>query len=132
MRSHLLFVDALLNLTLGVGLVWFPSTLVRALGIPDVAPAFYASILGAVLFGIGLALLLELRTRSRSTTGLGLGGAVAINLSGGVGLAGWLIAGGLDLPLRGRVFLWALVAGLVSLSAVELAAQSKSEPARSA
>jgi hypothetical protein len=123
MRSSLLLIDAIVNLVLGAALIWFPDWLVRLLGVPHADPAFYAAILGAVLFGIGVALLLELRAGRGPTAGLGLGGAVAINLSGGAVLAAWLIGGGLDLPIRGVVFLWALVFLLVCLSTVELAAQ---------
>jgi hypothetical protein len=120
-RSPLLLADAIVNLLLGVALIWFPPPLVRALGIPNVRPAFYASVLGAVLFGIGVALLLERRSHISITAGLGLGGAVAINLSGGIVLGVWLVAGNLQLPFRGQVFLWALVLLLVGLSSVELA-----------
>ena len=119
-RDLLLAVDGTVNLALGAALVAFPRGLVRALGVPAVESAFYPSILGGVLLGIGVALFLE-RGRGRSgAAGLGLAGAVAINLCGGVVLGGWLLLGGLHLPLRGRVFLWALVALLVGLSVVEL------------
>jgi len=125
MRSSLLFADATVNLLLGVCLIWFPAPLVRILGVPDAHPPFYASLLGAVLFGIGVALLVERRARSPVTAGLGLAGAVAINLSGGVVLGWWLIAGNLRLPLRGEVFLWLLVLLLVGLSSVELLVQRR-------
>lgn len=119
-RGALLAVDGAINLLLGAGLVAFPRGLVRALGIPQVESAFYPSILGGVLLGIGAALLLERFARRRGT-GLGPAGAVAINLCGGLVLAGWLALGGLELPLRGRLFLWGLVVVLVGLSAAELA-----------
>jgi len=51
--------------------------------------------------------------------GLGLGGAIAINLCGGVVLVLWLIFGGMELPLRGAVFLWGLAVVLVVISLVE-------------
>ena len=55
MRSpNLLVVDATINLLLGLLLVAFPAGLVEALGIPQAEPAFYPSILGAVLIGIGV------------------------------------------------------------------------------
>ncbi len=120
-RSLLLLVDALINLLLGVLLLFFPARLVETLGIPAAEHSFYPSILGAVLFGIGLALLIQ----RKSASGLGLAGAIAINLCGGIALAFWLLFGSLALPTRGFVGLWALVAVLVGLSAVELVANAK-------
>ena len=52
--------------------------------------------------------------------GLGLGGAVAINLSGGVVLILWMIFGDLNIPLRGRFFLWSLAIILVVISSIEV------------
>lgn len=97
----------------------FPTTVVEMLGIPAVTNAFYPNILGAVLFGIGIALWFG---RSGSPSGLGLGGAVSINLCGGIVLAFWLLFGDLEIPIRGQVILWLLVALLVGLSGVELVA----------
>ena len=114
--SPLLLVDASINLVLGVLLITFPGWLVSFLGIPDAVPGFYAGILGGVLFGIGIALLIQF---FQDAGGLGLTGAVSINLCGGIVLAGWLIFGNLHLPLRGQVFLWALVILLVGLSSFE-------------
>jgi hypothetical protein len=65
MRCPLLVADGVVNLLLGVLLILLPGRLVEVLGIPEPRPAFYASILGAVLFGIGLALLLEAYDRGR-------------------------------------------------------------------
>jgi hypothetical protein len=113
---HLLLVDASINLLLGVVLIFFPGPVVAALGVPTAQSAFYPSILGAVLFGIGVALLVE---RGKGD-GLGLRGAVSINLSGGVVLVFWLLFGHLQLPVRGLVFLWGLAAVLVGISTVEL------------
>jgi hypothetical protein len=77
-------------------------------------------LLGGVLIGIGIALLIE---RSRGRSGLGLAGAISINLCAGLVLAGWLLFGSLDLPLRGQLFLWLLVVLLVGISGVELRAR---------
>lgn len=123
-RESILVIDAVVNLLLGsllLLLVPFPS-LSRTLGVPEVDVPFYASILGAVLFGIGIALILESRRRrgEDQLVGLGLGGAVAINLCGGLVLIGWLIFGDLGLPMRGNVFLWSLAVVLVGLSGVEI------------
>lgn len=115
----LLTLDAFVNLALGTMLLFFPKGLVVALGLPYSASAFYPSILGAVLFGIGIALLLERNRPGRDGVGLGLAGAVAINLCGGLVLAGWLLIGNLDLPMRGTLLLWILVLLLVGLSTFE-------------
>lgn len=120
-ESRLLLIDAIINLVLGVLLIFFPGPVVAILGVPGVESAFYPSILGAVLFGIGIALLVE----RGAGGGLGLRGAVAINLSGGVVLVFWLLFGHLQLPLRGLVFLWALAAVLVGISTVELVAAAR-------
>jgi hypothetical protein len=122
----LLLVDAVINLALGVLLLLFTKDLVDFFGIPPAVQTFYPNILGAVLFGIGLALLIECFRKPEGLIGLGLGGAVAINLCGGLVLAAWLIFGGLDLPLRGMVFLWVLVAVLVGISTFELVAHLRS------
>ena len=125
-RRHLLLtVDGAINLLLGGALVAFPRDLVRWLGVPNVESAFYPSVLGGVLVGIGVALLLERLGRRRRTGGLGLAGAVAINLCGGLVLAGWLTLADLELPLRGLVFLWALVLALVGLSGLELVQEAR-------
>jgi hypothetical protein len=118
----LLLIDAAINLTLGVLLGVFPGTVVTLLGIPPMVKPFYASILGAILFGIGLALLLE-RSRERMRLGgLDLGGAAAINLCGGIALALWLLFGDLDVPVRGRIIMWCLAGILFAISIIELAA----------
>ena len=122
----LLFVDALINIALGVLLLVFTDDLVDFFGVPAAGQHFYPNILGAVLFGIGLALLIECFRKPQGLIGLGLGGAVAINLCGGTVLAAWLIFGGLDLPLRGLVFLWTLVFVLVGISTLELVIHLKS------
>lgn len=119
-RTTLLVCDGVINLALGVLLIWFPDGLTQFLGLPSAEPGFYRSILGAVLFGIGIALMVEARSRDRESTGLGLGGAIAINLCGGVALAAWLILGDLGLPMRGEIFLWGLVVILVGISGLEL------------
>lgn len=118
-RSTLLKADAAINLILGILLMAFPAGLVKALGIPMPGTPFYATILGGVLFGIGLALLIECYRKSNRFVGLGLGGAIAINLCGGFVLAAWLLSDKLTLPLRGHIFLWFLVLLLVGISLLE-------------
>lgn len=118
-RDILLKVDAAINLILGVLLMAFPAKLVTALGVPMADPSFYPTILGGVLFGIGLALLVECYRRPNRFVGLGLGGAIAINLCGGCVVAAWLLSNKLTLPLRGQIFLWSLVVLLVGISLLE-------------
>jgi hypothetical protein len=118
-RTSLLKADAAINLILGVLLMAFPAKMINALGVPMADPSFYATILGGVLFGIGLALLLECYRKSDRFAGLGLGGAIAINLCGGLVLAVWLLSNKLSLPLRGQIFLWSLVLLLVGISVLE-------------
>ena len=86
-RDLLLTVDGAINLALGATLVVFPRGLVRWLGVPDVESAFYPSVLGGVLVGIGVALLVERSRDGARTVGLGLAGAVVVNLCGGLVLA---------------------------------------------
>ena len=128
-HSWLLTIDALINLVLGVLLLAFPAGLVSALGVPPAQVAFYPSILGAVLFGIGVALVIE---RARGSSGLGLVGAISINMSAGLVLAAWLLIGSLDIPLRGQVLLWALVVMLVGISSLELLATARGRAAQQA
>ena len=92
----------------------------ETIGVPIVQNSFYPSILGAVLFGIGIALTIECYRKQEGMVGLGLGGAVAINLSGGFALILWLIFGDLHIPLRGYFFLWSLAIILVGISSVEV------------
>ncbi len=126
MRHATLFkADAAINLILGILLMAFPAKLVKVLGIPVADPSFYPTILGGVLFGIGLALLIECYRRSKRFIGLGLAGAVLINLCGGFVLAFWLLWGKLKLPVRGQIFLWALVVILIGLSLLEVLAHLK-------
>ena len=118
-HSLLLKIDAAINLILGILLLTFPLKLVKALGMPMAEPSFYPSILGAVLFGIGLALLIECYRQSNGPIGLGLVGAIAINLCGGLVLAIWLLSGSLNLPARGQIILWSLVLIFIGLSLIE-------------
>jgi hypothetical protein len=118
-HNKLIKADAAINLILGVLLMTFPAKLIKVLGIPMADLSFYPAILGGVLFGIGLALLVECYRRTNRFIGLGLAGAVLINLCGGFVLAFWLLWGQLNLPVRGLIFLWALVVILIGLSLLE-------------
>ncbi len=127
-ETILLLIDAGINLGLGLVLMPFPSWLIRALGLPEAVPTFYARILGAVLFGIGLALLFEAYPGLTGAGGLSLHGAVAINLCGATMLVLTLLFARLEMPFRGRLVLWTLVCVLVGLSLVEIWMLSNAAP----
>ena len=129
-RTFLLKADAAINLILGILLMAFPVGLVKALGIPQAMPAFYPTLLGGVLFGIGLALLLECYWKSSRFGGLGIGGAIAINLCGGAVLSIWLLSDSLTLPWRGKLLLWFLVILLIGLSLLEGFAHRRNDTTR--
>jgi hypothetical protein len=124
-ESMLLVVDAAINLALGLMLVFFPRSPAEMLGIPIPESAFYASILGAVLTGIGLALLVERFRSAVGVAGLGLGGAISINICGAGVLVVWLIKGDLIMPTRGHVFLWVVAVLVLGVSVLELWVQLK-------
>lgn len=121
-RSTILLIDACISLALGVVLVVFPKPLVELLGLPPAETVFYPSILGAVVIGIAIALVFEWKRRPTGEAGLGVAGAIAIDLSAAVFLAGWLLLGGLALPLRGRLLLWGIVAVLILVSGIGMVA----------
>ncbi len=125
-KAHraVLAVDAAVNLILGVLLLLFPTGLVELLGMPPASPTFYASILGAVIFGIGIALAVQLRGAPHGASGLGLAGAIAINLCGGGALVAWLLFGHLAIPARGVVILWSVAVLVLGIGVVELASGS--------
>ena len=130
-RSNLLMVDAGINFILGVLFLLtipFPDRILEIFGVPAANNAFYTSILGAVLFGIGIALILEShRSKPEQLVGLGLGGAVVINLCGGAVLIGWLIFGDLHLPLSGMIFLWSIGLILITISGFELIVHARKD-----
>ncbi len=119
-NSTLLWIDAILNLLLGVGLLIFPPALVRTLGLPKTKAALYPRVLGGVLIGVAIALSVE--AVAPTLGGLGLGGAIAINLCGAAVVISYLTGRRLDIDPKGRSLLWTLVVVLIVLSAVELSA----------
>ena len=126
MRSKhktLLVIDAIINLVLGLLLLLFPAGVVELLGLPLTNTNFYPSILGAVLFGIGVALLIERYGASKNIRGLGLGGAIAINLCGASVLLLWLIIAPFNIPLRGIVILWSIAIIVLIIGFVEIIAK---------
>ena len=122
--SRVLLLDALINFVLGtllLLLIPFSDRLPKLLGVPKIEEVFYPTIMGAVFIGIAIALVVEAyRSTPHGFVGLGLGGAIAINLSGGTALVGWLVFGKLEIPLHGKFFLWGLAIILVLISVIEL------------
>ena len=53
----LLLIDGIINLLLGFVLLLFPFGIAKFIEIPESESSFYPTILGAVIFGIGLSLI---------------------------------------------------------------------------
>jgi len=117
-RNILLVIDASINYFLGVVLLIYSKPVVEFFGLPESDNKFYPTILGAVLFGIGVALTIEY-FRKGKFIGLGFGGAISINLIGGIVLLIWLISGTLDIPIQGAIILWTLDLILIGISLFE-------------
>jgi hypothetical protein len=120
----LLAIDCTVNILLGMLLLLFPTEIINLLGLPETNTNFYPSILGAVLFGIGLALFSELFCYARQFRGLGLGGAILINLVGSCVLMIWLLFGALSIPLKGQVVLWSIGLIVFSIGIAEIITKS--------
>ena len=118
--KHLLVIDGVVNLLLGILLLLFPFGAASLLGVPASNTHFYPTILGAVIFGIGLALLIEVGGQPYGIRGLGIAGAISINFCGAGILILWLLFAPLSLPLRGYIVLWAIVLLVLIIGIVEL------------
>jgi hypothetical protein len=116
----LLAADALINLILGILLLFLPAGLLTVLGLPATSNYFYTSILGGVIFGIGIALSIEYFQKPEGARGLGLAGAIVINLCGGGVLLYWLLFGDIDLPLIGQLILWMVALVVIGIGLIEL------------
>ena len=73
-----------INVFLGLLLILFPFGIAESFGVPIPISNFYPTILGGVIFGIGIALYIERYGYKSGIRGLGLGGAIAINICGGL------------------------------------------------
>jgi len=127
MKKHhqvLMTIDGIVNLAIGLLLLLVPLGMAELLGVPRSNLDFYPTILGGVIFGIGIALFIERYGYSRNIRGLGLGGAIAINFCAGVLLLVWLVTGSLDIPVRGYVFLWAIVILVLGIGIAEVITKS--------
>ena len=114
-----LLIDGIVNLVLGILLLLYPLGVAEIIGVPKPVSNFYPTILGGVIFGIGVALLLEAYGQKRRIRGLGLGGAIAINFCGAGILVLWLIFEPLNLPLRGMITLWIVAIVVLGLGIFE-------------
>ena len=125
-RTHeiLLTLDGVVNLAIGLLLLLVPAGTAELLGAPRSNLDFYPTILGGVIFGIGIALLVERYGYRQKIRGLGLGGAIAINFCGAFALLMWLLFGSLDLPLRGQILLWVVVLLVFGIGIAEILAKS--------
>ena len=123
-HKKLLLIDCTVNLLLGGLLLLFPLGIIDLLGLPQTNTYFYPSILGAVLFGIGLALMFELVGHAKRFHGLGLVGAILINLVGSLVLILWLLFGSLDIPMKGRIILWMVGLIVFIIGIIELITRS--------
>lgn len=119
----LLLIDAGINLALGIILLFFPLGAAAFFGVPQTDTNLYPSLLGAVLFGIGIALLVDLYGAPQGLRGLGLGGAVVINLAAASALLLWLVLVPFELPTRGVVLLWSTAVVVLVIGFVELLAK---------
>jgi len=120
MRKILLVIDGIANLLLGALLLLFPFGIAPILGVPVPDTSFYPTILGAVLFGIGIALLIDAYGEKRGIRDLGIAGAIAINFCGAGVLILWLIFTSLNFPLRGYIALWAIAIVVLAIGCIEL------------
>ena len=98
-KSHevLLLIDGVINIGLGILLLFVPLGTAELLGVPRSNLDFYPTVLGSVLFGIGVALLVERYGYRQNIRGLGLDGAIVINFCGATALLVWLLTGSLIL-----------------------------------
>lgn len=120
----LLTIDGIVNLGIGILLLLVPVGMAEILGVPRSNLDFYPTILGGVIFGIGIALLIERYGYSRNIRGLGLGGAIPINFCAATTLLVWLVCSSLNLPVRGYIFLWSIVILVFGIGIAEIVAKS--------
>jgi len=123
-QEILLTIDGIINVILGILLLLFPLGISELLGVPESNTAFYPTILGGVILGIGVALFIERYGFRSNIRGLGLGGAIAINICGAMVLLIWLVINPFNLPLRGYIILWTIAAGVLLVGIVELFVKS--------
>ena len=123
----LLTIDGIINLALGILMLFFPTHMIQTFDLPGADNNFYINILGAVLLGIGVALLIERSSNRLRMSGLGIAGAIAINLCGSGTLIAWLLFGNLDLSLGGSILLWSIALIVLGVAIIEIFSKSWKE-----
>lgn len=123
-QKLLLTIDGIINLFIGILLLLFPLGMAEFLGVPRTELDFYPTILGAVIFGIGIALFIERFGFSKKIRGLGLGGAIAINFCAALALFFWLISTPMNIPTMGYIILWTIVAIVFLVGIIEIFTKS--------
>ena len=117
-------MDGIINLALGILLLLMPLGTAELLGVPRTNLDFYPTILGGVIFGIGLALLIERYGYSKNIRGLGLGGAITINFCGATTLLVWLVPHSLEISTKGTIFLWLIIILVYGVGTAEIVTKS--------
>lgn len=115
-----MIADGIVNLLLGVLLLSFPLGMASILGLPIPNSNFYPTILGAVLFGIGIALLIDAYGDKSGLRGLGIAGAIVINFCGAGILIIWLIFSSPNLPVRGNIILWTIAIIVIAIGCMKV------------
>jgi hypothetical protein len=118
-KKRLLIIDGIVNLLLGILLLLFPLGIAPILGVPVPNNHFYPTILGAVLFGVGIALTIDAYGHQGGVHGLGIAGAIVINFCGATILIIWLLSNSLDIPLRGYFILWTIAIVVLAVGIIE-------------
>ena len=120
----LLTIDGIANVILGLILLLYPFGIDNFLGLPQSEINFYPTILGSVIFGIGIALLLERFGLTKNIRGLGIAGAIVLNYCGGITLLVWLLFFPLNIPLHGYIILWIVAIIVLAIGIAETVTKS--------
>ena len=123
-HQALLLIDGIVNLILGLILLLYPFGIDEFLGLPQSQMDFYPTILGGVIFGIGLALVIERFGFNKNLRGLGIAGAIVINFCGGLTLLAWLLFYPLNIPIHGFIILWIVAIVVLLIGIIETKTKS--------
>jgi hypothetical protein len=116
---QLLWIETVLKLSGGLVLCLAPLLVIKALGLPPAASAFWPRVLGALLIGLAAATFIE--GAWPQVRALGLAGCIVINLVTAAMISVLATLGAGAPARRGSAVLWALVVLLVVLSLFEIA-----------
>ena len=123
-HQTLLTIDGIANVILGLILLLYPFGIDKLLGLPQSETNFYPTILGGVIFGIGIALLVERYGFAKNIRGLGITGAIFINYCGGLTLLIWLMFFPLNIPVYGYIILWIVTVVVLAIGIMETITKS--------